>query len=74
MITNIPTIKDFEIRCAQYLFQAIDLMYKQEKKYVVGEYNDDELEDSFWDYHQGILNSSLVLIFQIGRASCRERV
>lgn len=61
MIVNRPNPIAFEKQSIQYLVQALDLIYEKERN-ELQILDEDEIPD-YWDYHQGILNNSLVLLF-----------
>lgn len=70
MITNQPESRDFEKQSIQYLTQALDLIiskaYKKEglRHFPLSEADHFEVSEAdHWKFHQGILNTSLTLIF-----------
>lgn len=63
MIINKPNPKVFEKQSVQYLMQGINLIYEKERDNAEA-YGEDFDNTNFWNYHQGILSNSLMLLFQ----------
>lgn len=63
MITNIPKSDDFTTLSVQYLAQSIDLILNTELAF--GDYflNSEDITDELWEYHQGTLGNSLIMLF-----------
>jgi len=68
MIINIPKPEDFEKQSIQYLAQALNLIRDRDKEYIEEWLSEMGPEDhiskkQYWEYHRGILNNSLTLLF-----------
>lgn len=62
MIQNKPEPKDFEKQSVQYLIQALKLIMLNDESFDLSG-NCDVRKEEYWEYHQGILNNSLTLLF-----------
>ena len=60
MIINRPDPTVFEKLSTQYLAQSINLIYEKDRDL---DYVDDEDRLNHWEYHQGLLGNSLILLF-----------
>lgn len=63
MIKNIQKSGDFTTLSVQYLAQSIDLILNTELAF--GDYvlNSEDITDERWEYHQGTLGNSLIMLF-----------
>lgn len=63
MIKNIPKSEDFTTLSVQYLAQSIDLILKTELAFGDHFFNNEDITDEQWEYHQGTLGNSLIMLF-----------